>query len=562
MNNRQLYSVHLHGALAANASGVVPMPAHVGATLLEVAASASNANSATLALGVGGTSPDTDAIMTEQLIGQSGAPEFFLVGDFDGVLADPLHTDCPRFGPQALLTWNLNYNGTGTNETQTVTLTRNPTGGTFTLTYAGQTTAGIAWNASAAVVQAALRLLSNITPDKVTVTGNAGGPWTVAFGGTLAETNVAEMTGSASALTGGVDEVQLVTIGGTPTAGTFTITYAGQTTGGIAYNATAAAVQTALRLLSNITPDKVTVTGNAGGPYTVTFAGLLAGQNVAEMTASAAALTGGLNEIQLVTLVGTPTAGTFTVTYAGQTTSALAYNVSAADLQAALRLLSSINGAYVTVTGSAGGPYTLEFTGLLGGQNIAPVTASAALLTGGTNEVQVITVTGTPNAGNFSLTYAGQTTGNLLWNATGATVQTAVRLLSNITTDKATVTGNAGGPYTVTFVKALAGVDVAQMTGADVDLAGGGPYAVTVETTIPGVPPAPALTITIGTSQGGAVPDPALTIAVATDIAGCIPTLTIATLLAGVTLTPAANVDLVFTMLLGSVHSHVTGITP
>lgn len=61
----------------------------------------------------------------------------------------------------------------------------------------------------------------------------------------------------------------VVTIGGSPTGGTFTLSFGGQTTAGIAFNATAAAVQAALEALSNLDPGDVTVTGNAGGPYTV-----------------------------------------------------------------------------------------------------------------------------------------------------------------------------------------------------------------------------------------------------------------------------------------------------
>lgn len=102
--------------------------------------------------------------------------------------------------------------GTG-NEVQSVTITGAPTGGTFTLTYSGQTTAGIAWDASAATVQAALEALSNIAPGDVVV---RGGPFpasamTVDFVGTLASTNVAQMTGSAAGLTGGTPVLTIVT---------------------------------------------------------------------------------------------------------------------------------------------------------------------------------------------------------------------------------------------------------------------------------------------------------------------------------------------------------------
>lgn len=88
-------------------------------------------------------------------------------------------------------------------------------------------------------------------------------------------------------------EVQTATVTGTPTGGTFTLTFSGQTTAGIAFNATAAVVQAALEALSNIDAGDVTVTGVNGGPYTVTFKGQYLGTDVAAMTASGAGLTGG-----------------------------------------------------------------------------------------------------------------------------------------------------------------------------------------------------------------------------------------------------------------------------
>lgn len=88
----------------------------------------------------------------------------------------------------------------------------------------------------------------------------------------------------------GANEAQTVTVTGSPTGGSFTLTYGGQTTATIAYNATAAAVRSALIALSSVEEGGVEVSGSAGGPYTVTFSG---GQNVAAMTASGAGLTGG-----------------------------------------------------------------------------------------------------------------------------------------------------------------------------------------------------------------------------------------------------------------------------
>lgn len=94
------------------------------------------------------------------------------------------------------------YSGTS-DEVQTATVTGAPTGGTFTLTWSGQTTAAIAWNATAAAVQSALAALSNIGAGNVQVTGANGGPYTVKFIGSLANTDVAAMTASGAGLTGG-----------------------------------------------------------------------------------------------------------------------------------------------------------------------------------------------------------------------------------------------------------------------------------------------------------------------------------------------------------------------
>lgn len=91
--------------------------------------------------------------------------------------------------------------------------------------------------------------------------------------------------------TGGTNEVQTVTISGSPTGGSFTLTFSGETTGAIAYNATASAVTTALTALSNINSGDVSTTGT--GPYTITFAGQYANANVPTMTGSGAGLTGG-----------------------------------------------------------------------------------------------------------------------------------------------------------------------------------------------------------------------------------------------------------------------------
>ncbi|WP_417386934.1 hypothetical protein [Gimesia sp.] len=65
--------------------------------------------------------------------------------------------------------------GTSTNEKQYVTIGNSPTGGTFTLTFDGETTDPLDYDATAAEVQAELVGLSNIGADNVVVTGEDGG---------------------------------------------------------------------------------------------------------------------------------------------------------------------------------------------------------------------------------------------------------------------------------------------------------------------------------------------------------------------------------------------------
>lgn len=99
------------------------------------------------------------------------------------------------------------------------------------------------------------------------------------------------------------DEVQALATSGSPTGGTVTLTFEGQSTAPIAYNATAAAVQSALEALTNVEVGDVTAAGGALGtaPVTMTFGGRFKGANVPKMTVTSA-LTGGTNPTATVTV--------------------------------------------------------------------------------------------------------------------------------------------------------------------------------------------------------------------------------------------------------------------
>lgn len=104
---------------------------------------------------------------------------------------------------------------------------------------------------------------------------------------------------TAAAIASVNNEIQEVIVDAT--GGTFTLTLAAETTGNIAYNATAAAVQTALVALASQSSGDVLVTGAAGGPYTVEFAGNNADTNIGQMVADPASLTGGSSTAAVIT---------------------------------------------------------------------------------------------------------------------------------------------------------------------------------------------------------------------------------------------------------------------
>lgn len=105
------------------------------------------------------------------------------------------------------------YNRQGS-RVQSVSLSGAPTGGTFTLSGNGVTTAPIAFNAAAGVVQAAIRSLGGVYAN-ATVTG--AGPWVATLGAVGAAAGL--LTGSPVGLTGGTNP-QVVIAGTTDSSAT------------------------------------------------------------------------------------------------------------------------------------------------------------------------------------------------------------------------------------------------------------------------------------------------------------------------------------------------------
>ena len=79
------------------------------------------------------------------------------------------------------------------------------TGGTYTLTYSGQQTGPLAFDAAAAAVQGALENLGRVGAGNVAVSGPDGGPYELRFGGELAGRDIAVVEADGEGLQGTVD---------------------------------------------------------------------------------------------------------------------------------------------------------------------------------------------------------------------------------------------------------------------------------------------------------------------------------------------------------------------
>ena len=112
----------------------------------------------------------------------------------------------------------------------------------------------------------------------------------------------------------------------------------------------------------------------------------------------------------------------------------------------------------------------------------------------GTNEVQTLTIGGTPTGGTFKLAFDGYTTGAITWSATNATllanIQAALDALPNVGTNgfvAAAGSLTAGiGTITLTAGGDLANKAVPTITVANNSLTGTSPTLAVAETT-PGV---------------------------------------------------------------------------
>lgn len=250
--------------------------------------------------------------------------------------------------------------GLRTNEYQCFNLDGIVGGGTFKLTHNGQTTGSMAWDASTGVVKASLEALSNVAFDEVEVT--RGKP--------TGETQILQIEGA--------------------TGGTFTLTFAGQTTAAIPFNASDLQIWTALQGLSSIGLFDVSVTSKIA------------------------------NEYQVVTLVGEPTGGTFTLSFDGSTTIPINWNANPLEVFNALTGIGPIDFNDINVNQEwwkKYAPWTIAFSrptpfvgGAYEGVGVPTLVGDPSGLTGGAG-MDVIVSTKSPGSRPYVIKFGGTRNG-------------------------------------------------------------------------------------------------------------------------------------------------------
>ncbi|MEI7835903.1 MAG: hypothetical protein WCK05_05775, partial [Planctomycetota bacterium] len=390
------------------------------------------------------------------------------------------------------------------NEAQTLTPSGIATAGAFQINYGGNATADIPYNTSAANVQIALRLVAGLGAVTVTSPGTfaTGDAYTVTFPGkgdvamltvtdgatALEDTDANPVTVSvAEAIqTDGVKEVQTLTASALATGGQFKIDYGGVKTGLIAYSATAATVQTALRLVAGL--ETATVTGgrfDTGGAFVVTFPAI---GNVAPLVVVsstddpmlrtgvpvtftvAETIDGGNNP---VTVAVTTTAGNLLALTATSTVT-ITNSISTAATGAITFVAKPVSGDRITLNDGAGnirtyqavsgapnraaGQFQVKSTAALTMtdlmttiNNATPVLGITASAVVQVAETQTLTASIAPTAGQFKIGYGGNLTANIAWDADHAAVQTALRLVAGLGAVTVTGEGLATEPFVVTF---------------------------------------------------------------------------------------------------------------
>lgn len=400
-------------------------------------------------------------------------------------------------------------------------------------------TANLPYNATATTVQTALQALGTIGASNATVTGGPGAtaPYAVTFAGALKEAPLPLIVANSSGLSGGSVTVTNTTTGVSPyeicnvAANPTDVCQAGtssSTAGGIA-GAQGLAVDPATGnvFLVSETSHRINVysaTGAFEGAFGWKVNATAPGETLqfCTVTSGCAAGSTGAGAGQFGTMTGQAQAGAaptmdtvnghllvpepgnrrldeFSLTLSSNTVTGAAFvKAVGADVRPTINEKQT-----VTLSGASGGTFALiqegkstnaagsgnvetgsnEISGLkvtegafaVGDEAFGPGIPAGARITAVTFDSLTLTASATQTTPSAAVTAA------LPYNAAASVVQAALRGLSSIGSGNAAVTGAAGGPYTVEFTGALAGVNVPQLSADGTGLTGASP-AVAVAT--------------------------------------------------------------------------------
>ena len=428
-------------------------------------------------------------------------------------------------------TLTLTAGAAAANEVQTLTLTAGLATETFKIKAGGiaseESTAAVTLpaggyvNTTAAQIKTCLLTIPMFASHTADIAvAESGTTYAITFSGLLASTNIPTLTmtsktgaadGSFADTTAGspqISEIQTITLSATwDGTETFKLTYGGtESTGGggtitRGTNGTAAGVKACLETIPALASAIDSVSGTTdAGPFVVVFKptfgaataitvtspsaeGGTVAETVAGVGPTSCKLTFNSNESSTPILFGT---GGYTTVTKEQVAATL---LTISDWTAkTIVSTDDTNALYdILVSGSAGGPFTLDFSKSLTG-NIGAITVTSKIAdadgsvaettTGvtGVSEVQTITLTDGPTGGTYTITWSGQTTSALAYNASGATVTTALEALSNIRVGEVasvrTGSGTQASPYVQTLTWRADSGNVAEPTSSGAALTG------------------------------------------------------------------------------------------
>ena len=387
------------------------------------------------------------------------------------------------------------------NTQQTVTVAGAKTGYKFTFTFGNATTAEIASDATAATLQAALEALSTIGSGNVTVTGNVGGPYTITLTNAAATAPVPLFTSNtlryipltiylSSSDTTEATVPSMVTIpAGSTTSADFTVTgvldgvvdttqSATITATAIGYTSGTASVSVqnvdvAKTVTITINPSSILEGGTATGTITLSQSaptgGLivsLSSSDSTEATIPATVFIAAGQTTGTFTITGKPDNiidGVQSVTITATASDYVTGTVTMRVFDATQTVTVTVDKSIISETGSATGTTTLSQAAQDTTDANYAVTVQAVT---SDNIKQSLTIAGAKTGYKFTLKFGNATTSEIASDATAATLQAALEALSTIGSGNVIVTGNEGGPYTITLKNAAATAPVPLFTSS------------------------------------------------------------------------------------------------